>query len=68
MSILRCIMKWSKKSAKELINLQRTVAAFMTPLPFAYLGTLSIFRLSDDKALGLAQLVSIKTIIKDNVF
>ena len=68
-SVLRCIMKCSKKSAKELINLQRTVAALMTPLPFAYLGTLSIFRLANDKSLGLAQLVSIlKAIIKDNVF
>ena len=68
-SILRCIMKCSKKSAKELINLQRTVAASTTPLPFAYLGTLSIFRLANDKSLGLAQLVSIlKAIIKDNVF
>ena len=60
-SILRCIMRCSKKSAEELTNFQKTVAAFMTPLPFAYLGTLSIFRLAYDKSLGLGHLVSITT-------
>ena len=60
-SILRCIMRCSKKSAEELTNFQKTVAAFMTPLPFAYLGTLSIFRLANDKSLGLGHLVSITT-------
>ena len=60
-SILRCIMRCSKKIAEELKNFQKTVAAFMTPLPFAYLGTLSIFRLANDKSLGLGHLVSITT-------
>ena len=60
-SILRCIMRCSKKSAEELINFQKTVAAFTTPLPFAYLGILSIFRLANDKSLGLGHLVSITT-------
>ena len=59
-SILRCIMRCSKKSAEELINFQKTVAAFMTPLPFAYLGTFYIVILANDKSLGLGpNLVSI---------
>ena len=60
-SILRCIMRCSKKIAEELKNFQKTVAAFMTPLPFAYLGTLSIFRLANEKSLGLGHSVSITT-------
>ena len=59
-SILRCIMRCSKKSAEELINFQKTVATFMTPLPFAYLGTFYIVTLANDKSLGLGHLVSIK--------
>ena len=61
-SILRCVMRCSKKSAGELINLQKILAAFMTPLPFAYLGTFYIFRLANDKSLGLGHLVSIEVI------
>ena len=61
-------MRCSKKSAEELINFQKTVAAFMTPLPFAYLGTFYIFRLANDKSLGPSHLVSIKLIIKDDIF
>ena len=62
-SILRCIMRCSKKSAAELINFQKTVAAFTTPLPFAYLGTFYIIILANDKSLGLGpNLVSIKVI------
>ena len=69
MSILRCIMKCSKKSAKELINLQRTVAALMTPLPFAYLGTFYIVILANDKSLGLGpNLVSIKVICNKRLY
>ena len=60
-SILRCIVRCSKKSAEELTNFQETVTPFMTPLPFAYLGTLSIFRLANEKSLGLGHLVSIAT-------
>ena len=59
-SILRCIMRCSKKSAEELINFQKTVATFMTPLPFAYLGTFYIVILANDKSLGPGHLVSIK--------
>ena len=59
-SILRCIISCSKKNEAELNNFQKTVAAFMTPLPFAYLGTFYIVRLANDKPLGRAQLVSIK--------
>ena len=66
-SILRCIMRCSKKIAEELTNFQKTVAAFMTPLPFAFLGTFYIIRLANDKPLGRAQLVSIKIIIKDDI-
>ena len=66
-SILRCIMRCSKKIAEELTNFQKTVAAFMTPLPFAHLGTFYIVRLAYDKPLGRAQLVSIKIIIKDDI-
>ena len=59
-SILRWIISCSKKNEAELNNFQKTVVAFMTPLPFAYLGTLSIFRLANEKSLGLGHLVSIR--------
>ena len=59
-SILRWIMICSKKSGEELINFQKTVATFMTPLPFAYLGTFYIVGLANDKSLGLGHMVSIK--------
>ena len=59
-SILRCVVSCSKKNAEELINFQKSLVALMTPLPFAYLGILSIFRLANDKSLGLGHLVSIK--------
>jgi hypothetical protein len=61
-------MRCSKKSAEELINLQKTVTAVMTPLPFAYVGTFYIIRLANDKSLGLGHSVSIKVIIKDDIF
>ena len=67
-SIFRCLMRYSKKSAEELTNFQKTVTAFMTPLPFAYLGTFYIIRLANDKSVGLGHLVSIKGIIKDDIF
>ena len=67
-SILRCIERCSKKSAEELTNFQETVTPFMTPLPFAYLGTFYIIRLANDKSVGLGHLVSIKGIIKDDIF
>ena len=50
------------------MNFQKKVAVFMTPLPFAYLGTFYIFRLANDKSLGPGHLVSTKVIIKDDVF
>ena len=58
MSILRCIICCSKKSAEELNNFQKSLVLFMTPLPFAYIGPLSIYRLANDKSLGYAHLVS----------
>ena len=58
-SILRCVIRCSKKNAEELTNFQKVLVAFTTPLPFAYIGTLSIFRLANDKTLGLGHLVSI---------
>ena len=67
-SIFRCIMRCSKKNAEEGINFQNTVAAFMIPLPFAYLGTFYIIRLANDKSVGPGHLVSIKVIIKDDIF
>ena len=60
-SVLRCIISCSKKNEADLNNFQKTVAAVMTPLPFAYLGTLSIFRLANEKSLGLGHSVSITT-------
>ena len=65
-SILRWIISCSKKNEAELNNFQKTVVAFMTPLPFAYLGTLSIFRLANEKSLGLGHLVSITTTEKED--
>ena len=56
-------MRRNKKSAEELIYFQRTVAGFMTPLPIAYIGTLSILTWANDEPLGLGHLVSIKVII-----
>ena len=67
-SILRCLMRCSKKSEEELTNFQKTAAAIMTLLPFAYLGTFYTFRLANDESLGLSHLVSIKVIIKDDIF
>ena len=67
-SILRCLMRYSKKSAEELTNFQKTVAAFMTPLPFAYLGFFYTFRLANDKSLGLGHLVSIKVTLLCKLF
>ena len=61
-------MRYSKKSAEELTNFQKMVAAFMTPLPFAYLGTFYIVTLANDKSLGVGHSVSIKVIIKDDIF
>jgi hypothetical protein len=58
-SILRCVISCSKKNSEELINFQKVLVAFMTPLPFAYLGTFCIFRLANDKSLGSGHLVSI---------
>ena len=60
MSILRCIISCSKKSAKDLNNFQKSLIAFMTPLPFAYIGPMSIYRLANDKSLGYVHLVSIQ--------
>ena len=67
-SILRCITRCSQKIAEELKNFQKTVAAFMTPLPFAYLGTFFAIGLAYDKPLGRAQLVRIKIIIIKNKY
>ena len=58
-SILRCIISCSKKNGEDLIKFQKSLVAFMTPLPFAYTGTMTIFRLSNEKSLGYAHLVSI---------
>ena len=58
MSIIRCIICCSKKSPEDLNNFQKSLVLFMTPLPFAYMGPLSIYRLANDKSLGYAHLVS----------
>mgnify|MGYP001475778884 CR=1 FL=1 len=42
----------------DLNNFQKSLVLFMTPLPFAYIGPLSIYRLANDKSLGYAHLVS----------
>ena len=66
-SILRGVISCSKKNEAELNNFQKTVVAFMTPLPFAYLGTFYIIRLANDKSVSLGHLVSIKVMIKDDI-
>ena len=58
-SILRCIIVCSKKNTEDLINFQNKLVTFMTPLVFAYLGTLSVLRLANDRSLGYVHLVSI---------
>ena len=57
-SILRCIISCSKKNADELINFQKSFVTFMTPLPFACLGTFYIYRISEEKPLNFGHLVS----------
>ena len=64
-SIVRCIISCSKKNAAQLNKFPKTVAAFMTPLPFAYLGTFYIVIVANDKSFGLGpKLVSIEVTIK----
>ena len=55
-SILRCIISCSKKSEEELINFQKSLVTFMTPLPFACLGTFYIYRLSNEQPLNIGHL------------
>ena len=57
-SILRCIISCSKKNAEELINFQKNLVTFMTPLPFGCLGTFYIYRLSNEQPLNIGRLVS----------
>jgi hypothetical protein len=59
-SVLRCISSCSKKNAEELINFQKSLVTFMTPLPFACLGTFYIYRMSNEKPLNFGYLVSCK--------
>ena len=59
-SILRCIISCSKKNAVELINFQKSLVTFMTPLPFGCLGTFYIYRLSNEQPLNIGHLVSCK--------
>jgi hypothetical protein len=59
-SVLRCIISCSKKNADELINFQKSLVTFMTPLPFACLGTFYIYRISKEKPLNFGHLVSCK--------
>ena len=59
-SILRSISTCSKKNEEELINFQKSLVTFMTPLPFGCLGTFYIYRLSNDQPLNIGHLVSCK--------
>ena len=59
-SILRCISTCSKKNEEELINFQKSLVTFMTPLPFGFLGTFYIYRLSNEQPLNIGHLVSCK--------
>ena len=56
LSVLRCIVSCSKKNAEELINFQKSVVTFMTPLPFACLGTFYIYILSNEQPLNIGYL------------
>ena len=58
MSVLRCIISCSKKNAEELINFQKSLVTFMTPLPFACLGSFYIYKLSNEEPLNIGHLVS----------
>jgi hypothetical protein len=58
MSVLRCIISCSKKNAEELINFQKILVTFMTPLPFAFLGSVYIYKLSNEEPLNFGHLVS----------
>ena len=57
-SVLRCIISCSKKNADELINIQKSLVTFVTPVPFACLGTFYIYRISEEKPLNFGHLVS----------
>ena len=59
LSVLRCIVSCSKKNAEELINFQKSLVTFMTPLPFACLGSFYIYKLSNEKPLNFGRLVSL---------
>ena len=63
-SVLRCINSCSKKDAEELISFQKKLVTFITPLPYACLGTFYIYRMSNEKPLNFGHLVSFKV----NVF
>ena len=56
-SILRSISTCSKKNEEELINFQKSLVTFMTPLPFGCLGTFYIYRLSNEQPLNIGHLV-----------
>ena len=58
-SVLRCVVSCSKKNAEELNNFQKILVTFMTPLPFACLGSVYIYKLSNEKPLNFGHLVSI---------
>ena len=59
LSVLRCNVSCSKKNAEELINFQKSLVTFMTPLPFACLGSFYIYKLSNEKPLNFGRLVSL---------
>ena len=58
MSFLRCLVSCSKKNAEKLISFQKSLVAFMSPLPFACLGSFYIYKLSNDEPLNFGRLVS----------
>ena len=58
--LLRCIKNHFKDNSKDLAAYEKYFVAFMSPIPFGYICTLSIVRLANHHPLGFIHVVSYK--------
>ena len=56
--LLRCIKSHFVDYSEDLATYEKYSVAFMSPIPFGYLGTLSIIKLAKQHPLGLIHVVS----------
>ena len=61
--LVRCIKSYFEKYSEDLATYEKYCVAFMSPLPFGYLGTLSIVKLAKKHPLGMVHVVSHKHVI-----